>query len=308
MKKQLINLQPVKEQIKEKLLEKYNSTVYMNTDTVDVRVDVKDLLEQYIAEKNLTEPTIYITTEAYCKMRKLVDDTATEIGWYGTVTKCPGLDNVYVIEDILVYPQKVTGATCEQDEDKMFEFEMSLTNEQVNHKRFHGHSHVNMGVTPSGVDENFYQDILSQVNDYFIITITNKKSDYTVRFYDVENNILYSDLEIKLLLNDGTDIETWYKEADEKLSTYTVTTPSKFEGSILDKKTTKSYTAADQMSLFEKAYDNPYDYIEDDDKMVWDDRFGYITKAEKRAWDFDNEYPAKYCVGNTKRGRPKKRR
>ena len=217
MGKQLINLQPIKSIIKEKLIEKYDSTLYMNTNRIDIQLDIKDILEAYIAEKQLIEPKIYITTEAYCKMRKLVDDTRTEIGWYGTVTKVPGLDSTYVIEDILVYPQKVTGATCEQDESKMFEFEMSLTTEQVNTKRFHGHSHVNMGVTPSGVDESFYQDILTQVNDYFIICITNKSNQYTVRFYDVQNNILYTDLKIDILNDEGTSLDHWYEETKKCL-------------------------------------------------------------------------------------------
>lgn len=218
MGKQLINLQPVKNIVREKLIEKYDSTLYMNTSKIDIQLDIKDILEAYIAEKQLIEPKIYITTEAYCKMRKLVNDTRTEIGWYGTVTKVPGLDNTYVIEDILVYPQKVTGATCEQDEDKMFEFEMSLTNEQVNTKRFHGHSHVNMGVTPSSVDESFYQDILTQVTDYFIICVTNKSNLYTVRFYDVQNNILYTDLKLEVLNEDGTALEHWYEEAKKCLT------------------------------------------------------------------------------------------
>lgn len=217
MGKQLINLQPIKDIIKEKLIEKYDSTLYMNTNRIDIQLDIKDILEAYIAEKQLIEPKIYITTEAYCKMRKLVDDTRTEIGWYGTVTKVPGLNSTYVIEDILVYPQKVTGATCEQDEDRMFEFEMSLTTEQVNTKRFHGHSHVNMGVTPSGVDESFYQDILTQVDDYFIICITNKSNAYTVRFYDVQNNILYTDLKIDILNDEGTSLDHWYEETKKCL-------------------------------------------------------------------------------------------
>ena len=245
MKKQLINLEPIKEQVRTKLIEKYNSTIFMNTDVIDVRVDIKEILEEHIKDKNLTEPTVYITTEAYLKMRKLVDEVSTEIGWYGTVTKCPGLDNVFVIEDILVYPQVVTGVTCEQDDDKMFEFEMSLTTDQVNHKRFQGHSHVNMGVTPSGVDEQFYQDLLTQVNDYFIICITNKKNDYTVRFYDVENNILYTDLELKVLLDDGTDTNNWFTLVKDQVANKSIVTvdpnkPGNFKGSIFDTGDTKS--------------------------------------------------------------------
>ena len=177
----------------------------------------------YINARSLTPPTIYISANAYVKMRMLVDQMSTEVGWYGTVTKCPGLQETYVIEDILVYPQTVTGATCEQDETKMFDFEMSLTTEQVNTKRFQGHSHVNMGVTPSGVDEQFYQDLLTQVTDYFIICITNKKNDYTVRFYDVENNILYTDVPIQLIQNDGSLYLDWYETNKEQVKEHTYT-------------------------------------------------------------------------------------
>lgn len=292
MKKQLINLEPVKEQVRNKLLEKYDSTVFMNTNVVDIKVDIKEILEEYIEQKQLTEPTIYITTEAYIKMRKLVDDVATEIGWYGTVTKCPGLDNTYIIEDIIVYPQIVTGATCEQDEDKMFEFEMSLTDEQVNHKRFQGHSHVNMGVGPSGVDEQFYLDLLSQVNDYFIIAITNKRNDYTVRFYDIENNILYSDLNINILLDNGTDLNNWITEAKENLHNRitTMLPTSKATGSILN---SSSKFKANKTTNFYG------------DEMVYDPRFGYIPQEEldwfNRYYTHDGEPKV-----NNKKGRPKK--
>ena len=114
----------------------------------------------------------------------------------------------------------------------MFEFEMSLTTEQDNTKRFHGHSHVNMGVTPSGVDESFYQDILTQVNDYFIICITNKSNQYTVRFYDVQNNILYTDLKLEILNDDGTTLEHWYEEAKKCLTEPVTITPSTNTGRI----------------------------------------------------------------------------
>ena len=270
MKKQLINLEPIKEQIKTKLIEKYNSTTFMNTDVVDIKVDIKELLEAHIAEKHLIEPNIFITPGAYVKMRKLVDDTTTEIGWYGTVTKYPGLNEVYVIEDIIVYPQRVTGATCVQDDDKMFEFEMSLTTEQVNHKRFHGHSHVNMGVSPSGVDEQFYQDILSQVNDYFIVTITNKRNEYTVRFYDVANNILYSDLPIRVLEDSGNPLDIWYEEVKTKLSEpKPVVTENK--GSL------DWYNTAYREQHKYDPYDE-YDY-------EWDGRYGYVTKEELERYE-----------------------
>lgn len=241
MKKRLINLQPVKDKVRDKLIEKYNTTQFMNmNDTIDIKLDVKDILEEYMNERQSTEPQVFITSEAYIKMRTLVDKTSTELGWYGFVSKLPGLDNVYVIEDIIVYPQKVTGATCEQDEDRMFEFEMSLTTEQVRARRFQAHSHVNMGVTPSGVDEAFYQDLLSQVRDYYIIMVTNKRGDNHIRFYDMENNIVYTELELKVLLDNGTDVDKWYQEeVDNNLSkpTSIITNSAgnnNFKGSIFD--------------------------------------------------------------------------
>lgn len=271
MKKRLINLQPVKDKVRDKLIEKYNTTQFMNmNDTIDIKLDVKDILEEYMNERQSAEPQVFITSEAYIKMRTLVDKTSTELGWYGFVSKLPGLDNVYVIEDIIVYPQKVTGATCEQDEDRMFEFEMSLTTEQVRARRFQGHSHVNMGVTPSGVDEAFYQDLLSQVRDYYIIMVTNKRGDNHIRFYDMENNIVYTELELKILLDNGTDVDKWYQEeVDNNLSKPTPIVSNdisntNFKGSIFDDDkwdyTTKSKSIWDPY-LFEWIDEDDYKSI-----------------------------------------------
>ena len=257
MKKQLISLAPVKEQVREKLIEKYNTTLFMNTSKIELKLDIEDILNEYIEQQHLVEPTVYITPNAYIKMRMLVDKTDKEVGWYGIVNQMPGLEATYIIEDIIVYPQKVTGTTVEQDDDKMFEFEMSLTTDQVNHKRFHGHSHVNMGTTPSGVDENFYQDILSQVTDYFIITVTNKKNEYTTRFYDVLNNILYTEVPIQLMQDNGTLYLDWFEENKKEINEpilETVIKPTKVK----------------QTSL-----------IDEDDYPIWDSNlYDYITPRE----------------------------
>lgn len=267
MKKQLIDFTPIREQIKQKLIEQYDSTTYMNTDTIKVQVNISELLDLYVKENNIPEPTVYITTQAYTKMRMLVDKTTTEIGWYGTVTKVPGLTGVYVIEDIIVYPQKVTGATCEQLDDKMFEFEMSLTTDQVNHKRFHGHSHVNMGTTPSGVDEQFYHDILTQVTDFFIITVTNKRNEYTTRFYDMEHNILFTDVPISVIDDEGLELDSWYEESKKQLEEPIVV--NKYYGNNLVKH--------EQLSVIDEMFDKDDEY--------WDD-----AESRWRKFDEDAEF------------------
>lgn len=270
--KSLINLEPVREQVRAKLLEKYDSTIYMNTSSVDIKIDVKEILEQYIADKQLEEPKVYITAEAYVKLRKLVDDTTTEIGWYGTVTKMPGFESVFVIDDILVYPQTVTGATCVQDDDRVFEFELNLSTDQVNRKRFHGHSHVNMGVTPSGVDEQFYQDILTQVDDYFIVMITNKSGAYYTRFYDMQNNILYTGIPVQVMLDNGIALEHWYDDATQNnIKEHTYTAPIK--------------PGADKKNFQNSIFDNPYDDYDYDPYESYADRYTRYyesTKLDKR--------------------------
>ena len=270
--KSLINLEPVREQVRTKLLEKYDSTIYMNTSSVDIKIDVKEILEQYITDKQLEEPKVYITAEAYVKLRKLVDDTTTEIGWYGTVTKMPGFESVFVIDDILVYPQTVTGASCIQDDDRVFEFELNLSTDQVNRKRFHGHSHVNMGVTPSGVDEQFYQDILTQVDDYFIVMITNKSSAYYTRFYDMQNNILYTGIPVQVMLDNGIALEHWYDDATQNnIKEHTYTAPIK--------------PGADKKNFQNSIFDNPYDDYDYDPYESYADRYARYyesTKLDKR--------------------------
>lgn len=275
----LLDTTNIKEQLKNRILENLDSyTVLDSKNVLRLNLNVSDLVDNYIKEQNLVEPRICITTDAYAKMQMLIMNTSTEIGWYGTVEEHPEL-NTYIINDIIVYPQIVTGATVEQDEDRMFEFEMSLTDDQVNHKRFHGHSHVNMGVGPSSTDENFYEELLTQITDYFIIMIKNKKGEQTVRFYDKRSNVVYEGLPVEVIQNDGLSLGDWYDEvADNSVkrytppaTTYKYTSPYKKETKIEPKKETKKETKysspmtdeewEDYFNACDRVYDNPYDYV-----------------------------------------------
>ena len=184
----------------------------------------------------------------------------------------PGFESVFVIDDILVYPQTVTGATCVQDDDRVFEFELNLSTDQVNRKRFHGHSHVNMGVTPSGVDEQFYQDILTQVDDYFIVMITNKSGAYYTRFYDMQNNILYTGIPVQVMLDNGIALEHWYDDATQNnIKEHTYTAPIK--------------PGADKKNFQNSIFDNPYDDYDYDPYESYADRYARYyesTKLDKR--------------------------
>ena len=111
---------------------------------------------------------VWLAPEAYKKIVALVTEFTDEVGWHGSVSRTG--DNEFVIEDIFVYPQEVTGSTVNTDQFKYTEWLYGLDDETFNKIRMQGHSHVNMGVSPSGVDDKHRQQILNQLEpDMFYI-------------------------------------------------------------------------------------------------------------------------------------------
>jgi len=79
----------------------------------------------------------------------------------------------------------------------------TLSDEQFNTLRMHGHSHVDMGTTPSSVDIDHQRKILEQLEQdmFYIFLIWNKKDEKNVKIYDLAQNILYesSDVTVKIV-------------------------------------------------------------------------------------------------------------
>lgn len=163
--------------------------------------------------------TVYFTEIAWLKMQTLVREFDKEVAWHGVATRGddPEKDE-YIISDILVYPQEVTGATVTTDQQKYQMWLMSQEDEVFNNIRFQGHSHVNMGVTPSGVDTTLYDGILEQLEDdmFYIFMIWNKRKEKTVKIYDMKKNVLFETADVTVeILEDDSGIEKWLKEAKE---------------------------------------------------------------------------------------------
>ena len=75
-----------------------------------------------------------------------------------------------------------------------------------------GHSHVNMGVSPSGTDTQYYESLLSQINNYYIFIIMNKSDLMMVRYYDKRTNLMYSDLPLYFWENGAPlNMNDWLK-------------------------------------------------------------------------------------------------
>ena len=147
--------------------------------------------------KDDRKATITFSAQAYMKIFALVHTYSTEVEWHGVVERTAA--DAFYIKDILIFPHKVTGATVISDQTEYEKWLDTLDNDTFNALRFHGHSHVNMGVTPSGVDMTYRHNILnnfgtpSATSDlFYIFLIFNKKGDISGEIYDLQNNALYS--------------------------------------------------------------------------------------------------------------------
>lgn len=170
----------------------YINTVRLSKSTLDftARLD-QDL------PKDIKKPTVYISDTAYLKMMVYVRDTETEIAWHGTVERNLE-ENYYYIKDVFLYPQRVTGTTVQTDQDKYNQWMEELEDDIYNNLRFQGHSHVNMGTSPSGTDLNYYNDILQVLpkTDYYIFAIMNKSGSLNVFVYDLAQNLIFENQDI----------------------------------------------------------------------------------------------------------------
>ena len=163
---------------------------------------------------------VFFTPDAWRKMQALISDFNKEVAWHGVAYRDNDetKDNYY-ITDILVYPQEVTGATVNTDQEKYEMWLMNHDDEIFNNIRMQGHSHVNMGVTPSGVDTSLYDRILDQLDDdmFYIFMIWNKRKEKTVKIYDLKKNILFetADVTVETLPEEETVIDLANLTEDE---------------------------------------------------------------------------------------------
>jgi len=160
---------------------------------------------------------VWLTQEAYRKIVALVMNFASEVAWHGTVTRLG--DNEFIIEDILIYPQEVTGSTVNTDQAAYTKWLYELDDDTFNQIRMQGHSHVNMGVSPSGVDDKHRQQILDQLEPgmFYVFMIWNKSLKVHTLIYDMAHNILYEDTDVSVKLIDDGDMDAFLADANKKV-------------------------------------------------------------------------------------------
>lgn len=183
-------------------------------------------------EKGSRKASLVFTPEAYAKMTMLVQSFSTEVAWHGVVYRDEQDSSRFNVTDILVYPQEVTGGTVDMDEvgyGQWIDKGIVDNDERMNHLYFQGHSHVNMGVSPSSTDLGHQESVLkAQRNDkFYIFMITNKKFDTWIRIFDLKENVCYEKEDIELMIGeDGVDLNQFIEDAKKMVKTRTYTPKS----------------------------------------------------------------------------------
>ena len=167
-------------------------------------------------------------------MRELVKQSDVEIQWHGLVKR---EKNKYRIYDIIVFPQLNSGARTETDEEEFAEWftRLMMNNEElVQDIKMHGHSHVNMQVFSSDIDDEYQKKIIQNLKEdaFYIFLILNKKDEIHPIIYDIEKNLCYTGNEIEIIVNENKEYKEWAKEEIKGKCKKKYYTSQKWKGAV----------------------------------------------------------------------------
>lgn len=144
------------------------------------------------------DPRLIIKAAAYKTMKNFMataHSKTKEFMFMGQVTR-ENMD--FIVEQFYLLPNDdCSSAFCSSDDEKYPEWFNSTfkTLEEKKKVRIHAHSHVNMGTSPSGTDNDQINKLINQVGDYFIQFIINHKNENTCNIYDKEKGYIYEDVD-----------------------------------------------------------------------------------------------------------------
>lgn len=180
--------------------------------------------------KSHPKATITYTAEAFAKTVALLSKFDSEVAWHALIRRSEFPDE-YLIYDVIVYPQEVTGATVNTDDAGYAQFMIDLTDEQAEFMHAQCHSHVNMGTSPSVVDKTHQEKVLQCMNNegFYVFQIWNKRLECTSFIYDFDHNIMYEskDIDLEIIDQEGNYLSDFIADAKHVVKTRTVVTPVK---------------------------------------------------------------------------------
>lgn len=167
---------------------------------------------------------VIFTPYAHALLREYVEQCQYEISGAGKVIRDE--ENNFVITDLAVLPQQVTGATTDITSAEMAKFQVELIRkgENVGEWYLWWHSHVNMEVFWSERDK----DTMDDSTDYkrLLSVVTNKRDEYRARLDVYEPERMYMDnldVEIQLPERDAAMVERVKKDIADHVTHKTYT-------------------------------------------------------------------------------------
>ena len=171
-------------------------------------------------EVKAVAPRVFYLPEVYDVIKFLVAYCKKEVGWLGMVEQ---IGNDYVVTEVFVPEQIVHGAETDIDAEAMAALVMELldANKDSSKLYYWGHSHVDMGVTPSGQDE-------TQIDEYlvdcpkFIRGIYNKRGDTKVDVFHRDDGVVWQCVENRIWSPglSKEQYEQWKALVDENVTEY----------------------------------------------------------------------------------------
>ena len=130
-----------------------------------------------------------------------------EVGWLMLVD-ADRENKVFTLTECIVPEQIVTGATVKLEREDKSSSKAAIVYQLVKQHGVDGpkklrcwsHSHVKMGCSPSGVDEDEWNTrIVEAGRDYYLFPIFNQRGEYSLTFYDPAYNLFILDCKFTIL-------------------------------------------------------------------------------------------------------------
>lgn len=173
--------------------------------------------------KDWKKMEVLFTANAWTKIWCLVNNYSTEVGWNATVSK--NAINKFVVEDVFVYPQNVDGAYIDMEMSEYSKWLSRFSDDDIQHLRFHGHSHVDGPINTSSTDYAHVKKVLKQINgydDFYIFMIANKSGDFNLQLYNFETGLMYElnkdkedEIVVDVLGEDGKTMEEFLADSKD---------------------------------------------------------------------------------------------
>ena len=159
-------------------------------------------------------PLVVIPAHLLEYIREIVEQCPDEVSWVMEVTEKENY--TYEIDAVYIPRQKVHGTTTEFDAEDILHLMDNEPEFKPEKWRGWGHSHVNMGTTPSGQDKTTMMEFAKDC-EFFVGMIHNKKGDVFCWVVDNTRNIFFKDVTVEVYTEYEDEIKKLLKERVSKL-------------------------------------------------------------------------------------------